>query len=147
MRTTLKINSTFIDVVKDLKTQGVISEVVCAMCKQCLITTNHDVYVLNYVNDMNSSANVLKENVSNVANKKRQRPKVWKPKKVGPKERLTSPESSKPRTYLRWSPTRIHFDLKGKLMTSSKSECQSDCSEGDNALSGGVEMYLFLLMI
>ncbi|GJU51088.1 retrovirus-related pol polyprotein from transposon TNT 1-94 [Tanacetum coccineum] len=32
------------------------SEVVCAMCKQCLITANHDVCVLNYVNDMNSRA-------------------------------------------------------------------------------------------
>nr|GEW31705.1 hypothetical protein [Tanacetum cinerariifolium] len=30
------------------------SKVACAMCKQCLITVNHDVYVLNYVNDMNS---------------------------------------------------------------------------------------------
>ncbi|GKF61220.1 hypothetical protein Tco_0181274, partial [Tanacetum coccineum] len=29
------------------------SKVVCAMCKQCLITANHDVRVLNYVNDMN----------------------------------------------------------------------------------------------
>ncbi|GJU80938.1 hypothetical protein Tco_1283303 [Tanacetum coccineum] len=29
------------------------SEVVCAMCKQCLITANHDVGVLNYVNGMN----------------------------------------------------------------------------------------------
>ncbi|GJT09313.1 integrase, catalytic region, zinc finger, CCHC-type containing protein [Tanacetum coccineum] len=30
------------------------SDVVYAMCKQCLITVNHDVYVLNYVNGMNS---------------------------------------------------------------------------------------------
>nr|GEU31012.1 retrovirus-related Pol polyprotein from transposon TNT 1-94 [Tanacetum cinerariifolium] len=30
------------------------SNVVCAMCKQCLITANHDVCVINYVNDMNS---------------------------------------------------------------------------------------------
>ncbi|GJX73691.1 hypothetical protein Tco_0312286, partial [Tanacetum coccineum] len=30
------------------------SEIVCAMCKQCLITANHDVCVLNYVNGMNS---------------------------------------------------------------------------------------------
>nr|GEU98939.1 integrase, catalytic region, zinc finger, CCHC-type, peptidase aspartic, catalytic [Tanacetum cinerariifolium] len=30
------------------------SKVVCAMCKKCLITVNHDVCVLNYVNDMNS---------------------------------------------------------------------------------------------
>ncbi|GJT15286.1 retrovirus-related pol polyprotein from transposon TNT 1-94 [Tanacetum coccineum] len=30
------------------------SKIVCAMCKQCLITANHDVCVLNYVNGMNS---------------------------------------------------------------------------------------------
>ncbi|GKB42207.1 retrovirus-related pol polyprotein from transposon TNT 1-94 [Tanacetum coccineum] len=34
------------------------SKVVCAMCKQCLITANHDVCVLNYVNDMNSRGNL-----------------------------------------------------------------------------------------
>ncbi|GJR19523.1 hypothetical protein Tco_0968050 [Tanacetum coccineum] len=34
------------------------SEIVCAMCKQCLITTNHDVCVLNYVNGMNSRGTV-----------------------------------------------------------------------------------------
>ncbi|GKC93325.1 hypothetical protein Tco_1158767, partial [Tanacetum coccineum] len=36
-------------------------EVVCAMCKQCLITANHDVCVLNYVNDMNSRGTDIKE--------------------------------------------------------------------------------------
>ncbi|GJX67539.1 retrovirus-related pol polyprotein from transposon TNT 1-94 [Tanacetum coccineum] len=30
------------------------SEIVCAMCKQCLITANHDICVLKYVNGMNS---------------------------------------------------------------------------------------------
>nr|GEY17853.1 retrovirus-related Pol polyprotein from transposon TNT 1-94 [Tanacetum cinerariifolium] len=30
------------------------SEIICAMCKQCLISANHDACVLNYVNDMNS---------------------------------------------------------------------------------------------
>ncbi|GKB14058.1 retrovirus-related pol polyprotein from transposon TNT 1-94 [Tanacetum coccineum] len=30
------------------------SEIICAMCKQCLISENHDVCVLNYVNGMNS---------------------------------------------------------------------------------------------
>ncbi|GJX92827.1 hypothetical protein Tco_0347413 [Tanacetum coccineum] len=30
------------------------SEIVYVMCKQCLVTANHDVCVLNYVNDMNS---------------------------------------------------------------------------------------------
>ncbi|GJR21300.1 hypothetical protein Tco_0969827 [Tanacetum coccineum] len=46
------------------------SEVVCAMCKQCLITTNHDVYVLNYVNGMNSHDCNQSANVSNIANAK-----------------------------------------------------------------------------
>ncbi|GKE69823.1 hypothetical protein Tco_1527895 [Tanacetum coccineum] len=53
-----------------------------------------------------------------------------KPKKVGSKERLASPKPRKPRTYLRWSPTGIMFDLKGKLIESSESESQSDCSKG-----------------
>nr|GEY53675.1 integrase, catalytic region, zinc finger, CCHC-type, peptidase aspartic, catalytic [Tanacetum cinerariifolium] len=38
------------------------SEVIYAMCKQCLITTNHDVCVLNYVNDMNSHGTVRFKN-------------------------------------------------------------------------------------
>nr|GEV99444.1 Gag-Pol polyprotein [Tanacetum cinerariifolium] len=46
------------------------SEVVCAMCKQCLITGNHDVCVLSYVNDMNSRAlnKKKKANFSKIAN-------------------------------------------------------------------------------
>ncbi|GJR98138.1 hypothetical protein Tco_0270312 [Tanacetum coccineum] len=52
------------------------SEVVCAMCKQCLITANHDVCVLNYVNDMNSRSKKQKANVSNLANQTKQMPKA-----------------------------------------------------------------------
>nr|GEV73898.1 hypothetical protein [Tanacetum cinerariifolium] len=81
-------------------------EVVCAMCKQCLITANHDVCVLNYVNDMNSRGSI---------------------------ERLASPKPSIPGSCLRWSPTRRIFDLKGKIIASSESESQFDCSNGDNA--------------
>ncbi|GKB92184.1 retrovirus-related pol polyprotein from transposon TNT 1-94 [Tanacetum coccineum] len=105
-------------------------EIVCAMCKQCLITANHDVCVLNYVNDMNSRGKKQKPNVSNTENQKKQKPQVWKPKKVGSKERLASPKPSKPRICLRWSPTGRLFDLKGKIITSSESESQSDCSNG-----------------
>ncbi|GJU08502.1 retrovirus-related pol polyprotein from transposon TNT 1-94 [Tanacetum coccineum] len=81
------------------------SEVICAMCKQCLITANHD----------------------------KQKSKVMKPKKVGSNERLASPKPSKPRSCLRWSPTGRLFDLKGKIIASSESESQSDCSISDNA--------------
>ncbi|GKD59198.1 integrase, catalytic region, zinc finger, CCHC-type containing protein [Tanacetum coccineum] len=53
-----------------------------------------------------------------------------KPKKVGSNERLASPKPSKPRSYLRWSPTGRLFDLKGKIIASSEFESQSDCSNG-----------------
>ncbi|GKF19335.1 hypothetical protein Tco_0067973 [Tanacetum coccineum] len=71
------------------------SEVVCTMCKQYLITANHDVCVLNYVNGMNSRGKKQKANASNVANQKK------------------------------------HNQQLGNL--TSKSKCQSDCSNGDNA--------------
>ncbi|GJT06612.1 hypothetical protein Tco_0841074 [Tanacetum coccineum] len=70
------------------------SEVVGAMCKQCLITSNHNVCVLNYVNDMNPRNANQSENVSNVANQKKHKPKVRKSKKLGSKERLASPTRS-----------------------------------------------------
>ncbi|GJU38908.1 hypothetical protein Tco_1191865 [Tanacetum coccineum] len=59
---------------------------------------------------------------------------VMKPKKVGTNERLASPKPSKPRYYLRWSPTGRLFDLKGKIIASS----QSDCSNGDNACTSNL---------
>ncbi|GKD32153.1 integrase, catalytic region, zinc finger, CCHC-type containing protein [Tanacetum coccineum] len=109
------------------------SEVVCDMCKQCLITSNHDVCVLNYVNGMNSRVNNLYANVLKTANQKKHKPTVTKPKKVGSKERLASPKPRKPITCLRWSPNGRMFDLKGKIIESSKFESQSDCSKSDNA--------------
>ncbi|GJZ36887.1 integrase, catalytic region, zinc finger, CCHC-type containing protein [Tanacetum coccineum] len=109
------------------------SEVVCAMCKQCLIIANHDVCVLNYVNDMNSRGKKQKANVSKTENQKKQKPKVIKPKKVGSNKRLASPKPSKPRSCLRWLPTGRLFDLKGKIIASSESESQSNYSNGDNA--------------
>ncbi|GJU47522.1 retrovirus-related pol polyprotein from transposon TNT 1-94 [Tanacetum coccineum] len=62
------------------------SEVVCAKCKQCLITAIHDVCLLNYVKDMNSYADNQNANVSNVTNQKKHKPKVKKPKKSGDSE-------------------------------------------------------------
>nr|GEY38406.1 hypothetical protein [Tanacetum cinerariifolium] len=116
-----------------LASQNVKSKVVCTMCKQCLISVNHSVCFLNYVNGMTSRVKKQKENVSIKEKQKKQQPKVKKPKKVGSIERLSSPKPSKPRSFLRWSPTGRMFDLKGKIIASSKSESQSDCSKGDNA--------------
>nr|GEX01761.1 hypothetical protein [Tanacetum cinerariifolium] len=116
-----------------LVTQNVYSKVVCAMCKQCLISVNHDECLLNYVNDMNSRGKKQTVNVSIKEKQKKHQPKVKKPKKVGFIERLSTPKPSKPRSFLRWSPTGRFFDLKCKIITSSEFESQSDCSKGDNA--------------
>nr|GEX56891.1 retrovirus-related Pol polyprotein from transposon TNT 1-94 [Tanacetum cinerariifolium] len=108
-------------------------KVVCAMCKQCLNSVNHDVCLLNYVNSMTSRGKKQTTNVSINETQKKQQPKVKKTKKVGSIERLASPKPSKPRSFLRWSQTGRLFDLKGKIIVSSESESQSDCSNGDNA--------------
>nr|GEZ83943.1 hypothetical protein [Tanacetum cinerariifolium] len=116
-----------------LANQNVKSKVVCAMCKQCLNPVNHDVCLLNYVNGMTSHGKKQTPNVSINEKQKKQQPKVKKTKKVGSIERLASPKPSKPRSFLRWLPTRRLFDLKGKIIASSESESQSDCSKGDIA--------------
>ncbi|GJT70861.1 hypothetical protein Tco_1030147 [Tanacetum coccineum] len=92
------------------------SEVICATCKQCLITDNHDECMLYYVNGMKSRKKNQSANVSKSANQKKHKPKVWKHKKVGSKEILASPKPSTPRSCLRWSPTGRMFDLKGKII-------------------------------
>ncbi|GJT37318.1 integrase, catalytic region, zinc finger, CCHC-type containing protein [Tanacetum coccineum] len=65
-----------------LASRNDISEVVCSMCKQCLITANHDVCVINYVNDMNSRADNQNAKVSNTTNQKKHKAKVKKSKKL-----------------------------------------------------------------
>nr|GEU36675.1 hypothetical protein [Tanacetum cinerariifolium] len=86
-----------------IDSQDVISKVVCAMCKQCLISVNHDVCLRNYVNGKKS---------------------YGKKHKAKPR---------KPRFLLRWSPTGRLFDQECKIVDSSESESQSDCSKDDNA--------------
>nr|GEX45024.1 hypothetical protein [Tanacetum cinerariifolium] len=90
-----------------LDSQDVISKVVCTMCKQCLISVNHDDCLRNYVN-----GKIL------VLRNKRQR---------------FLSKKSKRNISQRWSPTGRLFDQEGKLVASSESESQYDCSNGDNA--------------
>nr|GFA65079.1 retrovirus-related Pol polyprotein from transposon TNT 1-94 [Tanacetum cinerariifolium] len=116
-----------------LATQNVKSKVVYAMCNQCLYSINHDVCFLKYVNGMNSRGKKQKANVSINEHQKKQNPKVKNIKKVWSIKRLALPKPSKPRSVLRWSPTGRMFDLKGKIIASSESESQFDCSKGDNA--------------
>nr|GEV31267.1 retrovirus-related Pol polyprotein from transposon TNT 1-94 [Tanacetum cinerariifolium] len=84
-----------------LDSHNVISKFVCAMCKQCLISINHDVCLLNYVNGKTSCGKKQKENVFIKEKQKKQHPKVKKTKKVGFIKRLSTPKPSKPRFVLR----------------------------------------------
>ncbi|GJR51164.1 hypothetical protein Tco_1401685 [Tanacetum coccineum] len=101
--------------------------------KPITVSQPHDDCVRQYVNGMKSRKKNQSANVSKSANQKKHKAQVWKPKNIGSKERFASPKPSKPRSCLRWSPTGRFFDLQGKIIASSKSESQSDCSKGDNA--------------
>nr|GEY37423.1 retrovirus-related Pol polyprotein from transposon TNT 1-94 [Tanacetum cinerariifolium] len=61
--------------------KDVISKVVCAMCKKCLISVNHDDCLRNYVNDKNSRGKKQKAKVFVKEIQKKYQPKVMKPKK------------------------------------------------------------------
>nr|GEX91575.1 retrovirus-related Pol polyprotein from transposon TNT 1-94 [Tanacetum cinerariifolium] len=112
----------------NIDSQDVISKIVCAMCKQCLISVNHDVCLRSYVNGKKSRGKKKKAKVSFKENQKK-----YQPKKVGFLEILATPKPKKPRFLLRWSPTGRLFDQQGKIVNFSKSERQSDYSNGDNA--------------
>ncbi|GKA20247.1 hypothetical protein Tco_0700236 [Tanacetum coccineum] len=109
------------------------SEIVCVMCKQCLVTANHDVCVLNYVNNMNSRADNRSANVSIRENQKKHKANAKKSKELGSKGSLASSRPSKPRTCLRWIPTGRIFAMCGKLTASSNTENKSEKSVCDNA--------------
>ncbi|GJV55213.1 hypothetical protein Tco_1456218 [Tanacetum coccineum] len=109
------------------------SEIVCVMCKQCLVTANHDVCVLNYVNNMNSRADNQSANVSIRENQKKHKANAKKSKELGSKGSLASSRPSKPRTCLRWIPTGRIFAMCGKLTASSNTENKSEKSMCDNA--------------
>nr|GEX47982.1 retrovirus-related Pol polyprotein from transposon TNT 1-94 [Tanacetum cinerariifolium] len=100
---------------------------------QCLIFVNHDVCLRNYVNGKKSRGKKQMAKVSVNEIQKKYQPKVTKPKKVGTLERLATPKPRKPRLLHRWSPTGRLFDQEDKLVASSESKSQSDCSNDDNA--------------
>nr|GFA42989.1 retrovirus-related Pol polyprotein from transposon TNT 1-94 [Tanacetum cinerariifolium] len=116
-----------------IDSQDVISKVVWAICKKCLISVNHDKYLRNYVNGKNSSGKKQKAKVSFKENQMKYQPKVTKPKTVESHKSLATPKPRKSRLLLRWSPTGKLFDKDGKIVDSSESKCQFDCSNGDNA--------------
>ncbi|GJZ79016.1 hypothetical protein Tco_0643853 [Tanacetum coccineum] len=109
------------------------SEIVYVMCKQCLVTANHDVCVLNYVNDVNSRTDNQSANVSICENQKKHKANAKKLKESGSKGSLDSSRPSKPRTCLRWIPTGRIFAMCGKLTASNNIENQSEKSVCDNA--------------
>ncbi|GJY83150.1 hypothetical protein Tco_0496526 [Tanacetum coccineum] len=109
------------------------SEIVCVMCKQCLVTANHDVCVLNYVNKMNSRADNQSANVTIRENQKKCKENAKNSKELGSKGSLASSRPSKPRTCPRWIPTGRIFAMCGKITASSNIENKSEKSMCDNA--------------
>nr|GEU95378.1 retrovirus-related Pol polyprotein from transposon TNT 1-94 [Tanacetum cinerariifolium] len=103
-----------------IDSQDVISKVVCAMCKKCLISINFDVCLRNYANGKKSRGRKHKANVSIIEKQKKHQPHVKKPKKVGFLERLDTPKPRKPRFLLRWSPIGRLFDQEGKIDDSNE---------------------------
>nr|GEW01230.1 retrovirus-related Pol polyprotein from transposon TNT 1-94 [Tanacetum cinerariifolium] len=101
--------------------------------KKCLISINHDKCLSNSVNGKNSYGNNQKAKVSVKEIQKKYQPKVSKPKKVEHRNSLATPKPRKSRLFLRWSPTGKLFDNEGKIVDSSESKSQLDCSNGDNA--------------
>nr|GEZ73223.1 integrase, catalytic region, zinc finger, CCHC-type, peptidase aspartic, catalytic [Tanacetum cinerariifolium] len=109
-----------------IDSQDVISKVVCAMCKKCLISVNHDKCLSKHVNGKNSCGKHQKAKVSVKEIQKKYQPKVAKPKKVGIRKSLATPKPRKPRFILRWSPTGKLFNQEGKLVDSSESKSKSN---------------------
>nr|GFA33185.1 hypothetical protein [Tanacetum cinerariifolium] len=118
---------------KNKEAKDVISKVLCAKCKKCLIYVNHDKCVRNYVNGKRSRGRNHKVNVSTNETQQKNQPEIKKSKKAGFIKRLATPKPIKPRFLLRWSPTGKMFDSVGKLVAPSNSESHVDCSNGDNA--------------
>nr|GFA40519.1 retrovirus-related Pol polyprotein from transposon TNT 1-94 [Tanacetum cinerariifolium] len=116
-----------------IDSQDVISKVVCAMCKKCLISVNHDKCLSKNVHGKNSCGKNQKAKVSVKEIQKKYQPKVSKLKTIGTRESLATPKPRKSRLLLRWSPTGRLFNQKGQIVDSSESKNKSDCSNGDNA--------------
>nr|GFA40260.1 integrase, catalytic region, zinc finger, CCHC-type, peptidase aspartic, catalytic [Tanacetum cinerariifolium] len=116
-----------------IDSQDEISKVVCAMCKKCLISVNHDKCLRNYMNGKNSRGKKQMAKVSFKENQIKYQPNVIKPKKVESHKSLSTPKPKKYRLLLRWLPTGRMFDQEGKIVDSSESVSQSDCVNGDNA--------------
>nr|GEZ29913.1 retrovirus-related Pol polyprotein from transposon TNT 1-94 [Tanacetum cinerariifolium] len=116
---------------KNKEAEDVKSKVVCAMCKKCLISVNHDKCLSKNVNGKNSCGKNQKAKVSIKEIQMKYQPKVTKPKKVEHHKSLATPKPRKPRFLLRWSPTGRLFDQQGKLAYSNNSETQYDCSYGN----------------
>ncbi|GJY76626.1 hypothetical protein Tco_0481742 [Tanacetum coccineum] len=109
------------------------SEIDCVMCKQCFVTANHDVCVLNYVNSMNYHADNQSANVTICENQKKYKANAKNSKELGSKGSLASSRPSKPRTCLRWIPTGRIFAICGKLTASNNTENKSEKFVCDNA--------------
>ncbi|GKD11197.1 hypothetical protein Tco_1190882 [Tanacetum coccineum] len=109
------------------------SEIICVLCKKCLVIANHDVCVRKYVNDMNSRADNQSANALKHENQEKHKANVKKSNELGSKRSLALSRPSKPRTCLRWIQNGRIFSMCGKLTASSNTKNKSEKSICDNA--------------
>nr|GEW55753.1 hypothetical protein [Tanacetum cinerariifolium] len=107
----VKVNCTLEDTLKQASTSRTQSDNAPiydsdGSVEQCLVTANHDVSVLSYVNDMNSRVDNQSANVSICENQKKHKANAKKSKELRSKGSLASSWPSKPRNYLRLSRLR-----------------------------------------
>nr|GEW05325.1 RNA-directed DNA polymerase, eukaryota, reverse transcriptase zinc-binding domain protein [Tanacetum cinerariifolium] len=96
------------------------------------LSVNHDVCVLNYVNDMNSHVDNQSANVSIREDQKKHKENDKKSEELGSKGSLASSRPTKPRTYLRWISTGRIFAMCGKLTAFNNTKNKSEKYVCDN---------------
>nr|GEY68237.1 retrovirus-related Pol polyprotein from transposon TNT 1-94 [Tanacetum cinerariifolium] len=110
---------------------------------KCLNSVNHDVCLNNCVSGKKSRGRKHKANISKNETQQKNQPEIKKPKNVGTHKKLATPRPRKPRFLLRWSSIGRLFDHDGKLVASSKSESQVDCSIGcSKHMMGNLKLFI-----
>nr|GEX64524.1 retrovirus-related Pol polyprotein from transposon TNT 1-94 [Tanacetum cinerariifolium] len=114
------------------------SNVVCAMCKQCLVSINHDECLLNYVYDKNSRGKKQTANVSIKEKQKKRKPKVYVQKD---NTRGTSTNTKFAKQSILGKPTKvgeIHALSKPVTSNSIPTTQESKVMKNDKVISPGM---------
>ncbi|GJU83949.1 retrovirus-related pol polyprotein from transposon TNT 1-94 [Tanacetum coccineum] len=125
------------------------SEVICVACKKCLITDNHDVCNIYYVNGMNYHDKNQSANVSNNANQTKHMANVKKSKKVGYQNLFTVRRLGLFQAYDRESEAahQLHLEVYGNYLEVAfkRNTCFVRNLEGVDLLKGNRSTNLYTI--